>query len=50
VSNDNKLKVGLGLASLNYGMEGLCESLDIVFIEIRRRFIKSNDLKIISSV
>jgi hypothetical protein len=44
VRDDDELEVGLVLASLDDSMQGLSQSLDVVLVEIRSRFIKRNNL------
>jgi hypothetical protein len=44
VGDDNELEIGLVLASLDDAMQGNSQSLDVVLVEIRGRFVKGDDL------
>jgi len=44
VSDDDELEVGLVLASLDDSMQSLSQSLDIVLVEVRSRFVERNNL------
>lgn len=49
MGNDDELEVGLGLSVLDNCMERFGQCLDVVGIQVRGGFIKSNDLEVIVS-
>ena len=48
MGDDNELEILLLTSSLNDLVQRLSESFNVVLIKVRRRFIKSNDLKSVS--
>lgn len=48
--DNDQLEVLLHSASLDYVMEGLCKTSDVVLIEVGGWFIESNDLLLVSEI